>query len=118
MGAVLVNSLDVKVLKEQQIGQSQLSSPQWEHVCNSLGLSNREEFVCRLLCDGQTRAAIAEAMGVSTRTVRHYMEQIHRKLKVHNRVGVVLRLIQIRDSLGAIPTSHPLVQEPLTHRPV
>lgn len=29
------------------------------------------------------------------------MEQIHRKLGVQNRVGVVLRLIQIRDTLGA-----------------
>ena len=116
MGAILVKSMDVEALKDQQTGQSQLSNKQWELVCESLALSNREEFVCRLLCDGHTRAAIAEAMEVTTRTVRHHMEQIHRKLDVHNRVGVVLRLIQVRDSIGAVlpsvneqPTYGPLV---------
>ena len=102
MGAILVKSMDVEALKDQQTGQSQLSNKQWELVCESLALSNREEFVCRLLCDGHTRAAIAEAMEVTTRTVRHHMEQIHRKLDVHNRVGVVLRLIQVRDTIGAV----------------
>jgi len=101
MGAILVKSMDVEALKDQQTGQSQLSNKQWELVCESLALSNREESVCRLLCDGHTRAAIAEAMEVTTRTVRHHMEQIHRKLDVHNRVGVVLRLIQVRDTIGA-----------------
>jgi len=102
MGAILVKSMDVEALKDQQTGQSQLSNKQWELVCESLALSNREESVCRLLCDGHTRAAIAEAMEVTTRTVRHHMEQIHRKLDVHNRVGVVLRLIQVRDKIGAV----------------
>jgi len=100
MGAVLVKLSDVEALKEQQIGQSQFSDKQWELICHSLELSDREEFVCRLLCDGHTRAAIGDAMEVTTRTVRHYMERIHRKLGVHNRVGVVLRLIQVRDTIG------------------
>lgn len=102
MGAILVKSLEGKVPQEKEIGQNQLSDLQWERVCNSFGLSAREELVCRLLCDGNTRSAIANAMEVSTRTVRHHMERIHRKLGVHNRVGVVLRLIQIRDSINAV----------------
>ena len=117
MGAILVKSLDTEALKEQQTGQHQFSEQQWEHICQSMALSSREELVCRLLCDGHTRAVIAESMNVTPRTVRHHMERIHRRLGVHNRVGVVLRLIQLRDTIPTAVPPAPSVDEHLPHHP-
>jgi hypothetical protein len=55
MGAILMKPMDVEVLKEQRTGQVQFSDKQWTIVCRLLDLSEREEFVCRLLCDGHNR---------------------------------------------------------------
>ena len=106
---------NAKTMIDQQTGQCQFSNQQWKAICHFLSLSDREEFVCRLLCDGHTRDAIAAAMGVTSRAVRHHMEQIHRKLEVHNRVGVVLRLIQVRDTIsGHVPS--PMLHQ--TYEPI
>jgi DNA-binding CsgD family transcriptional regulator len=118
MGAILMKPMDVEVLKEQRTGQVQFSDKQWTIICRLLDLSEREEFVCRLLCDGHTRAAIAKTMDVTTRTVRHHMERIHRKLDVRNRVGVVLRLIQVRDTIGALVNPLDSAHEQPTYTPM
>ena len=76
-------------------------------------MSLREQQVCKLLFDGLTRQKIAEQIGISNRTVRHHMEQIHIKLNASNRVGVVLRIIQLRDLLS----SSPLISTPITPSP-
>ena len=73
-------------------------------------MSRREQDVCKLLFDGLTRQKIAEQMDISNRTVRHHMEQIHVKLNVSNRVGVVLKIIQLRDLLSSAPLISSQVQ--------
>ena len=80
-------------------GQKLLSIEQWEKIALMLKLSEREQQVCRLLMDGHTRISIGEQLGIKGRTVRQYLEQLHVKLRVNNRVGLVLRVIQVRDSL-------------------
>ena len=82
-------------------GQQLLSSDQWEKLSLLLNLSDSERQVCRLMMDGQTRVSIASQMGIKVRTVRQHLEQLHLKLRVTNRVGLVLRVIQIRDSLAS-----------------
>jgi len=81
-------------------GQSMVLEDQWEKISVLLKLSGREQQVCRLLMDGSTRTSIADTLGIKSRTVRQYLEQLHVKLRVNNRVGLVLRVIQVRDSLA------------------
>lgn len=82
-------------------GSSMLTDQQWEDMAEILRLTRREKEVCRELFNGYTRIQIAEHLGIKPRTVRHYMEHIHQKLVVTNRVGVVLRIIQVRDRLAS-----------------
>ena len=110
MGAVLMANKDEEAearkrrgTKLKRLGQHQLSTQQWSDVCRGMKMSLREQRVCKLLFDGLTRQKIAEQIGISNRTVRHHMEQIHVKLDVSNRVGVVLRIIQLRDLLSSKP---------------
>ena len=91
-------------------GQHQLSLQQWSDACRKMKMSLREQDVCKLLFDGLTRQKIAEQMDISNRTVRHHMEQIHVKLNVSNRVGVVLKIIQLRDLLSSAPLISSQVQ--------
>lgn len=78
----------------------QLMLPElWLQVAEIAELTNRERRVCELLFTGLTREQIARNLKVKPRTVRQHLEHIHTKLNVHNRVGVVLRVIQIRDGI-------------------
>ena len=94
-----MNSINLNWTWPETPGQSLVLEDQWEKVSALLKLSKREQEVCRLLMDGNTRTSIASELGIKSRTVRQYLEQLHVKLKVNNRVGLVLRVIQIRDSL-------------------
>lgn len=76
-----------------------ISNKCWGKIGELARLSGRELEVGRLIFEGQTRIDVAESLGISTRTVRHYMEILHEKLNVNNRVELVLRMIQIRDHL-------------------
>ena len=80
-------------------GSDMLTQMQWTVTAEKLRLTNREREVCQELFEGNTRNKIAEHLGIKPRTVRHYMEHIHQKLAVSNRVGVVLRIIQMRDQI-------------------
>jgi len=98
MGAVLVEDGDeqarIQRPKQQPTGQHQLSTQQWSDVSREMKMSLREQQVCKLLFDGLTRQKIAEQIGT-------------------NRVGVVLRIIQLRDLLS----SSPLISTPVTPSP-
>ncbi|MEM8680215.1 MAG: LuxR C-terminal-related transcriptional regulator [Planctomycetota bacterium] len=76
-----------------------IATSQWTEIAGAIGLSPRECEVAQLLFQGRTRQQIAEQLQITPRTVRHYLESLHDKLDVTNRVGVVLRLIQVRDRL-------------------
>lgn len=87
-------------------GEDLLTDDQWQEVSDALGLSYREAEVCRLLFEGRTRDNIKDELGLKSSTVRQYMENIHRKLRVNNRVGVVLRVVQVRDALRKTKKAH------------
>ena len=86
-------------------GTDLISDIGWKKISHLLGISEREQEVCRLLFKGITREEIADKMGIKVRTVRHYLERLHTKLRVNNRVALVLRIIQVRDALPDIPES-------------
>ncbi len=105
MGAIAVGKKESTAETDLAPGQHQLSGQEWSDVARTMKLSIREQQVCRLLFDGLTRQVIAEQLNISNRTVRHHMERIHQKLKVGNRVGVVLKIVHVRDHLKKVPTS-------------
>jgi DNA-binding CsgD family transcriptional regulator len=77
-----------------------VSKRQWNSIAERLDLTERELEVVKLLFEQKTRDEIAKKLELKPRTIRHHMENIHVKLGVNNRVGVVLRIIQVRDSLA------------------
>lgn len=83
-------------------GNSILTDAEWQATSEALRLTPREQQVCRNLFQGKTREKIADDLGIKTRTVRQHMESIHVKLNASNRVEVVLRIIQFRDSINSI----------------
>ncbi len=98
-----MNSNDETWQWSEEPGTHLIEDLQWRKIAFLLGISEREEQVCRLLFEGITREEIAEKMDIKVRTVRHYLERLHSKLRVSNRVALVLRIIQVRDALAEIP---------------
>lgn len=88
-----------------------LTTHEWKEVARASELTPRELRVVQCVFNAGTRLEIAKTLGISEHTVRQHMEQIHRKLDVHNRVGVVLRAVQLskcfskRARTSDVPTS-------------
>lgn len=53
-------------------------------------LTKREEDILRLVATGQSNKAVAEALHLQERTVKHYMTEIMSKLQARNRVEAAL----------------------------
>jgi len=81
-----------------------LSPEEWTEVAASLQLTPREWEVAVVLFEGKTRESIARHLGLATRTVRQYLERLHLKLDVSDRVGLVLQIIRVRDELAVRPS--------------
>jgi len=56
----------------------------------ALRLSAREDQIVHLLLGGKTNKEIASALGITERTVKHYMAVLMQKLNVRNRVEVAM----------------------------
>lgn len=89
------------LLSPDNPAEALLSPSQWTEVARSLRLTRREHQVAQLLFFGLTREQIADRLQLKPRTVRQYLEQLHDKLNVAGRIGVVLRIIAVRDRLAA-----------------
>lgn len=63
-----------------------------------LSLSEREQDVTFLTCQGDKDQKIAFKMGVSVRTVRSYLEGVYRKINVNSKVE--LRLLFVNFDFG------------------
>lgn len=100
-----MNSNDDTWQWSEEPGEQLISDNQWKKITYLLGISEREQEVCCLLFTGITREEIADKMDIKVRTVRHYLERLHTKLRVNNRVALVLRVIQVRDALKDIHDS-------------
>jgi two-component system nitrate/nitrite response regulator NarL len=53
-------------------------------------LTAREEQILRLVCEGQSNKEIGEQIGLTEKTVKHYMTNILQKLHARNRVEAAL----------------------------
>jgi two-component system, NarL family, nitrate/nitrite response regulator NarL len=66
------------------------------------GFTVREKDVVELLARGKPNKKIAEDLGISEKTVKHYMTIIMQKLNVQNRVEAVIALTQKQSALSAL----------------
>jgi DNA-binding CsgD family transcriptional regulator len=97
MGILLLNSKTESFDWEDEPGRELICDQSWGKMRALVAMTSREYEVCRLIFEGNTREEAGKELGITTRTVRHYMELLHEKLNVSNRVGLVLRLVQLRD---------------------
>lgn len=58
-------------------------------------LSNRQIECCTLLLSGKTSKEIAKLLGLSTRTVEHYLSNIKIKLQCSNKAELIAKLIRL-----------------------
>jgi two-component system nitrate/nitrite response regulator NarL len=67
----------------------------------ALRLSAREDQIVQFLLGGKTNKEIASRLGLTERTVKHYMTVLMQKLNVRNRVEVVIAAQKLgRDPVG------------------
>ena len=81
-----------------------LTPEEWTDVARTLRFTPREWQVATLVFEGMTQAAIANQLKIRPRTVRQHLERLYKKVDVHDRVGLVLRVVQVhfrRDEISA-----------------
>ena len=94
-----MNRINQVHLLEREPADEMVSDFQWQAVAKLVALSRRELEVCQKLFLGKTRQQVADDLGIKNRTARQYVEQLHQKLRVTNRTGLVLRIVQLRDGM-------------------
>jgi len=65
----------------------------WRELAVALGLTKRQAQVARLICRGLGNKEIAQQLGRSESVVRQHSDGLFKRLRVGNRVGVVVRLV-------------------------
>jgi two-component system nitrate/nitrite response regulator NarL len=69
----------------------------------ALKLSAREDQIVQFLLGGKTNKEIASKLGITERTVKHYMTVLMQKLNARNRVEVVLAAQSLKRNLVGRP---------------
>jgi DNA-binding CsgD family transcriptional regulator len=73
-------------------GVSPLTSAEWHMVSRHLALSRRESQVARLMLDDLADDDIARHLSISPHTVHAHVTKLYRKLAVHSRHQLIIRL--------------------------
>jgi DNA-binding CsgD family transcriptional regulator len=85
----------------------------WRAIAASLGLSEREAQIARLLLSDDNREdTIATVLAISPHTVHTHLERLYRKLGVTSRCHVVARIFRRYVEMAATPASVALVASP------
>lgn len=75
-------------------GSALLSAGDWVEAASQLRLSGRELQILRGVFDCRKDTALAADLGIAPRTVATHFERLYRKMKVTNRVALVLRVVE------------------------
>jgi DNA-binding CsgD family transcriptional regulator len=70
-----------------------LDDKQWYGLGKRYDLTMREQQIARLVCEGLRTVAIAEHLRIRPGTVKTHIRNIYRKIKVKNRVNLLLRFM-------------------------
>ena len=74
------------------------------HQVTRFGFTRTEERVALELLRGKSNPEIAQSLGMTERTVKNHLTNLLKKAHVHNRVQLVLALLDVNidaDELGA-----------------
>ncbi len=66
---------------------------EWPELARTLTLTPRQCAVARCVCRGLKRGAIARQRGVSENTVRTHVRGLFCRLRVNNRLGLLVQLV-------------------------
>ena len=69
------------------------TAEEWKVLASRLELTPRQAQIARWVCRGYATAGVAEQLGVSPETVRTHSQALFKKLDIHDRVGVPVRLV-------------------------
>ena len=69
-----------------------LSDESWRYIAGELRLSPRELQIARGLLGGMGEAEIGESRGISEHTVHSHLLRLFRKIGVHSRADLLLRI--------------------------
>lgn len=75
-------------------GAAAWSHHDWQEIRAGLKLSARELQIVQGIFDDKLEYAIAAELGISINTVRTELRRLRRKLKITNRVSLVLRVVE------------------------
>ena len=78
----------------------------WCAIGRRLKLSGRELEIVRGVFEDQTELAIAAGLNISPHTVHTHVERLHHKLRVGNRVHLVLRMMDEFLAVTASPAEN------------
>ena len=67
---------------------------EWKVIDSALALSPRESEIVRLILQGMDEPEIGSSLGIATRTVHAHIERAYRKVGVHSRSDLVIRLFR------------------------
>jgi len=59
-------------------------------------LTHREIQVAELVCEGHINKQIANELHISPATVKSHMQNIYRKLKVKNKIGLMNKMKEMK----------------------
>ena len=79
------------------------SEQEWENIARALTLTKRELQIVRGVFDDHTESAIAAELGMSPHTVHTHFDRLHRKLAVHTRAALTLRVMHESSVLKQAP---------------
>jgi DNA-binding NarL/FixJ family response regulator len=63
-------------------------------------LTRQETSVARLVAQGKTNQAVADALVVSVNTIEYHLKNVYAKLGIHSRSELTLRVATSGDDLG------------------
>lgn len=69
------------------------SPGRWRELGTHLGLTPRQQQIARLLCKGFAKSEAAKELGISVPTVRMHADALYKRLGVHSRLALAVRLV-------------------------
>jgi DNA-binding NarL/FixJ family response regulator len=84
-----------------------IAAEKWAVLAKTLRLAPRQEKIVELILRGLQDKQIAAVLGLKVPTVRTYLRRVYSRLRVDDRMGLVLRLFTV---------SHELPERKVRHR--
>jgi DNA-binding NarL/FixJ family response regulator len=72
---------------------SVLGPQQWAYLQRRYEMTPREVQIAQLVCQGLRSRRIAESLGIQPATVQVHVRNIYRKVKVRNKISMLLRFV-------------------------